>query len=103
MDNESYEQVHIDAELLGVAGKFLKDGTTVMVPTHEGKPVGAEMPITMELEITDTEPGHKGDRVSGALKPATLETGAMVQVPLFVEKGEKIKVDTRTGEYMSRA
>lgn len=103
MDQESYEQVHIDPELIGESVKFLKDGTVVQVPTHEGKPVGAEMPITMELEITETEPGMKGDRVSGALKPATVETGAVVQVPLFVEIGEKIKVDTRTGEYISRA
>lgn len=103
MDQESYEQVHIDPELLGDAGKFLKDGTVVNVPMYEGRPVGADMPITMELEVTETEPGMKGDRVSGALKPATLETGATVQVPLFVEKGERIKVDTRSGEYISRA
>ncbi len=103
MDQESYEQVHLDPEILGDSGKFLKDGTVVMVPTHEGRPVGAEMPITIELEITQTEPGAKGDRVSGALKPATVETGAVVQVPLFLEQGEKIKIDTRTGEYISRA
>jgi elongation factor P len=103
MDNESYEQVHVDPTLLGDARKFLKDGTLVMVPTYEGMPIGAELPTTMSLEITDTEPGNKGDRVSGALKPATLETGAIVQVPLFLEKGETIKVDTRSGEYLSRA
>jgi elongation factor P len=102
MDQESYEQVHIDPELLGDAGKFLKDGTVVLVPTYEGTPVGAEMPITIELEVTETEPGMKGDRVSGALKPATVETGATVQVPLFVEPGSRIKVDTRSGEYISR-
>ena len=103
MDQESYEQVHVDPDLLGESRKFLKDGTVCMVPVYEGTPVGAEMPIAMELEITETEPGMKGDRVSGALKPATLETGASVQVPLFLEPGERIKVDTRTGEYMSRA
>lgn len=103
MDNENYEQIHIDADLIGDAKKFLKEGMTLVVPTYEGKPVGAEMPISVELEITETEPGLKGDRVSGALKPATVETGAVVQVPLFVEQGEKIKIDTRTGEYMSRA
>jgi elongation factor P len=102
MDNESYEQMHIDPELLGDARRFLKDGTTCQVPIHDGTPVGVEMPVSIELEITDTEPGHKGDRVSGALKPATVETGALVQVPLFVEKGERIKVDSRSGEYMSR-
>jgi len=103
MDNESYEQTHVDAALLGDARRFLKDGTVVMVPVYDGTPVGAEMPLTIELAITETEPGHKGDRVSGALKPATLETGATVQVPLFLEKGERIKVDTRSGDYISRA
>ena len=103
MDNESYEQIHVPADLLGDARAFLKDGTICIVPTYEGTPVGAELPVSIELEITDTEPGLKGDRVAGALKPATLETGAVVQVPLFLEKGERIKVDTRSGEYMSRA
>ncbi len=103
MDNDTYEQVHVDPDLLGDSRKFLKDGTNCLVPTYEGKPIGAEMPIAMELEITETEPGMKGDRVSGALKPATVETGAVVQVPLFLETGDRIKVDTRTGEYMSRA
>ena len=103
MDNETYEQSHVDPELLGDAVKFLKDGTVCMVPMYEGTPIGAEMPVTVELEIVDTEPGLKGDRVSGALKPATLETDAIVQVPLFLEKGERIKVDTRSGEYISRA
>ena len=103
MDNETYEQTHIDPELLGDARRFLTDGTVCLVPMHEGRPIGAEMPVSVELEVSETEPGMKGDRVSGALKPATLQTGATVQVPLFVEKGERIKVDTRTGEYMSRA
>lgn len=103
MDNETYEQSHISPELIGDARRFLKDGTVVQVPVFEGTPVGAEMPNTLELEVTDTEPGHKGDRVSGALKPATVETGAVVHVPLFVEKGTRIKVDTRSGEYLSRA
>ena len=103
MDNETYEQIHIEPELLGDGVKFLKDGTVVMVPMYEGTPVGAEMPLNIELEIIDTEPGMKGDRVSGALKPATVETDAVVQVPLFLDKGDRIKVDTRTGEYLSRA
>lgn len=103
MDNETYEQSHIDPELIGDARRFMKDGTVVLVPVFEGTPVGAEMPNTVELQVTDTEPGHKGDRVSGALKPATVETGAVVQVPLFVEIGTRIKVDTRSGEYLSRA
>jgi elongation factor P len=103
MDNETYEQTHIDPDLIGDARRFLKDGTVVQVPVFEATPVGAEMPNTLELEVTDTEPGLKGDRVSGALKPATVETGAVVQVPLFIEKGTRIKVDTRSGEYLSRA
>ena len=103
MDVESYEQIHIDPELLGDAAQFLRDGTICLVPVHEGTPVGAELPVTLELEVLETDPGFKGDRVSGALKPATLETGAVVQVPLFVDKGERIKVDTRTGQYISRA
>lgn len=103
MDNETYEQLHVPTDLFGDARKFLKDGTVCMVPVHEGAPVGVDLPVTIALQISDTEPGHKGDRVSGALKPATLETGAVVQVPLFIEKGETIKVDTRSGEYISRA
>ncbi len=103
MDSETYEQVHVDPALLGESRKFLKDSTVCLVPVYEGMPVGAEMPVSVELEVTETEPGLKGDRVSGALKPATVETGAVVQVPLFVEKGERIKVDTRTGAYQSRA
>ena len=103
MDQESYEQMHIDADLIGDGVQFLTDGTVCLVPMYEGTPVGAEMPLNVELEITETDPGFKGDRVSGALKPATVETGAVVQVPLFLEKGERIKVDTRTGQYLSRA
>ncbi|MDQ3940402.1 MAG: elongation factor P [Actinomycetota bacterium] len=103
MDNESYEQIHIDPELIGDAVRFLTDGTVCLVPVYEGNPVGAEMPPNVELQIVETDPGFKGDRVSGALKPATLETDAVVQVPLFFEKGDRIKVDTRTGQYVSRA
>ena len=103
MDNETYEQVHVDPELLGEARRFLKDGTVCLIPVYEGTPIGAELPVSVELAITETEPGVKGDRVSGALKPATVETGTVVQVPLFFEVGDRIKVDTRTGEYMSRA
>ena len=103
MDNETYEQVHIEPGLLGDARRFLRDGTVCFVPVYEGTPVGVDMPSNVELEIVETEPGMKGDRVAGALKPATVETGATVQVPLFLDKGERIKVDTRTGEYLSRA
>ncbi|MGH2805937.1 MAG: elongation factor P [Actinomycetota bacterium] len=103
MDQETYDQIHVDPDLLGDAAQFLVDGTVVLVPVYEGTPVGAEMPPNVEVEITETDPGFKGDRVSGALKPATVETGAIVQVPLFLEKGDRIKVDTRTGQYVSRA
>ena len=103
MDNETYEQIHVDPDLLGDSRRFLKDGVICMIPTYEGNPIGAELPITLELEITETEPGVKGDRVSGALKPATLETGATIQVPLFLEVGDRVKVDTRSGDYLSRA
>lgn len=103
MDNESYEQLHVDPSLLGDTRRFLKDGTTCLIPVYDGTPVGAELPVSMELAITETEPGMKGDRVSGALKPATVETGATIQVPLFFEIGDRIKIDTRNGEYVSRA
>jgi elongation factor P len=103
MDEETYDQMHIDPGMLGDAVKFLKDGTVCMVPVYDGTPVGIDMPVSIELEVIETDPGLKGDRVSGALKPATLETGAVVNVPLFVEPGQRIKVDTRSGEYMSRA
>jgi len=94
---------HRELDLLGEAGKFLSDGTTCVVQTYEGRPVGADLPVSMVLTITETEPGMKGDRVSGALKPATVETGAIVQVPLFLNTGDKIKIDTRNGQYSSKA
>lgn len=103
MDLESYEQTHVDPGLLGDARKFLVDGMVCLVPVYEGTPVGAELPVTVELEVVETEPGVKGDRVSGALKAATVQGGAVVQVPLFLEKGQRIKVDTRSGQYISRA
>ena len=85
------------------AVKYLKEGDTAILPMYEGEVVGVELPAAVELAVTETEPGVQGDRVSGARKPATLETGLVVQVPLFVEPGERIKVDTRTGEYLARA
>jgi elongation factor P len=103
MDNETYDQIRIDPELLGDAVQFLRDGTVCLVPVYEGSAIGVDLPVTIDLEVTETEPGFKGDRVSGALKPATVETGAIVHVPLFVTVGERIKVDTRSGEYISRA
>jgi len=88
---------------LGDAANFLKETGTAMLITHNDEIIGVELPASVELVIADTEPGIQGDRVSGARKPATLETGFVVQVPLFVGPGEAIKVDTRSGEYMTRA
>jgi elongation factor P len=103
MDTDSYEQLHVDAGDLGQAVRYLKEGDTAVLPTYQDRVVGIELPAAVELTVTDTEPGVQGDRVSGARKPATLETGLVVQVPLFVEPGGRIKVDTRTGEYLARA
>jgi len=103
MDNESYDQLQVATDDLGGAVQFIKEGDSVILPVYDGNVVGVELPAAVELTITQTEPGVQGDRVSGARKPATLETGLVVQVPLFIEAGEKIKVDTRTGEYLARA
>jgi elongation factor P len=102
MDQESYEQAPIPDEILGDAVKFLVPNQNVIVAVHEGNPISVELPASVELTIEHTDPGVKGDRVSGATKPARLETGATIQVPLFVESGERVKVDTRTGEYITR-
>ena len=103
MDNESYDQIHVETGDLGSAVNFIKEGDSVILPVYNDAVVGVELPAAVELTIAETEPGVQGDRVSGARKPATLETGLVVQVPLFVGPGEKIKVDTRTGEYLARA
>jgi elongation factor P len=87
---------------LGDAVKYIKEGDTVILPSYQEQVVGVELPAAVELEVAQTDPGVQGDRVSGAKKPATLETGVVVQVPLFVETGDRIKVDTRTGEYLTR-
>jgi elongation factor P len=103
MDNESYDQLHVAPTSLGDAVKYLKEGDSAILPMYKDEVVGVDLPAAVELEVTETEPGIQGDRVSGARKPAVLETGITVQVPLFVESGERIKVDTRTGEYLTRA
>jgi len=103
MDNESYEQIALNADDVGDTLKFIKENISVQVQSYNGNVFGIEPPIVVELEITETEPGFKGDTAQGATKPATVETGAQVYVPLFVSAGEKIKVDTRTGEYLGRA
>ena len=102
MDEETYEQTFLTAEQLGRSKEFLKENTTISVLLHEDKPIAVELPTFVEVAIAKTEPGERGDTVSGGTKPATLETGAVVQVPLFLNKGDVIKVDTRTGEYVER-
>ena len=103
MDQETYEQTPLNSEQLGDALKFVKENEEVTVMFYQGNAFSIEPPLTVELLITASEPGVKGNTATGATKPATLETGAVVQVPLFVEQGEVIKVDTRSGEYLSRA
>ena len=100
---ETYDQLHVEKSDLGGSVNYLKEGDTAILMMYSGRVVGVELPAAVELSVTNTEPGVQGDRVSGARKPATLETGLVVQVPLFVEPGERIKVDTRTGEYLARA
>ena len=102
MDTETYEQIALTAEEVGDALKFVKENEMVKVCSHNGSVFAIEPPLFVELEITETEPGFKGDTATGANKPAIVETGAQVNVPLFVEIGDKIKIDTRTGEYLSR-
>jgi elongation factor P len=103
MDNETYEQLHVSATALGDAGSYLIEGAAVVLQMHGDEIVGTELPAAVELAVAETEPGIQGDRVSGATKPATLETGLVVQVPLFVNIGDRLKVDTRSGEYITRA
>lgn len=102
MDNETYEQISVPADMLQSGLDFLKEGETISVLMHGYTPVGIEMPTFVNLQIASTEPGVKGDTVSGATKKAVLETGGTVQVPLFLEEGDVVKVDTRTGEYIER-
>ena len=102
MDTETYEQIALNEESVGDALKFVKENEVCKVLSYNGKVFSVEPPLFVELEITDTEPGFKGDTATGATKPAIVETGAKVNVPLFVEMGEKIKIDARTGEYLSR-
>jgi elongation factor P len=103
MDNTTYDQLHVSEAQLGSAAQYVKEGDSAVLQHYGTEIVGVDLPAAVELTVADTEPGVQGDRVSGARKIATLETGLTVQVPLFVEKGERIKVDTRTGEYITRA
>jgi elongation factor P len=102
MDNETYDQMPLATALVGDMMKYLKEGTTVQVIFHDGKALDVELPATVELQITDTEPSVKGQTATAQYKPATLETGLKVTIPPFLSIGEKIVVDTRTGQYLSR-
>lgn len=102
MNTENYDQIALNADDIGDSLKFVKENEMVKVCSYNGNVFAVEPPLFVELEITDTEPGFKGDTATGATKPATVETGAVVYVPLFVDQGDKIKIDTRTGEYLSR-
>lgn len=102
MDNQTYDQISIPAEAIGDGVKWLLENMNIQVLFFQGNIIGVELPNFVELEVVETEPGIKGDTATGATKNATLETGAVVQVPLFVEKGDKVRIDTRTGEYLER-
>ncbi len=103
MDTTDYEQLNAPRAALRSAADYLKEGDSAILQMFGGEIVGVELPAAVELEVTETEPGLQGDRVSGARKPAMLETGLQVQVPLFVTVGDRVKVDTRSGEYLTRA
>jgi elongation factor P len=103
MDNVSYDQMHVGPAALGSAAGFITDGSSVVLQMYDTEIVGVDMPAAVELVVTDTEPGLQGDRVSGARKSATLSTGVVVQVPLFINVGDRLKIDTRSGEYISKA
>jgi elongation factor P len=94
--------VSISPEVMGDGSRFLLENMTVQIATHEGVPLYVELPVTVELEVTQTDPGLQGDRSTGGTKPATLETGAEVQVPLFINTGDKLKIDSRDGNYLGR-
>jgi elongation factor P len=102
MDLETYEQIAVRADLVGSDVDYITDGMTVLLSRFEGKPIGIDLPASVEVEVTFCEPGVKGDRVSGATKPITLSTGKVIHAPLFVDIGDVVKVDTRTGEYITR-
>ena len=102
MDTETYEQHAVPAAVVGDMANYLTEGATATVSMHEANAIAVELPASVILRVTQTDPGVQGNRVSGALKPATLETGYVVQVPLFVEESDLVKVDTRSGEYLTR-
>lgn len=103
MDANTFDQVTLSKDKLGDAPKYLLENMVIGIQFYEGDAIGVELPTVVELKVTETEPGFKGDTATGGTKPATLETGVVVQVPLFVETGDVLRIDTRTGEYLSRA
>ena len=103
MDTETYDQLHVSTSELGGTVDYLKEGDSAILQMYQARVVGVDLPAAVELSVAQTEPGVQGDRVSGARKPATLETGLVVQVPLFVNVGDRVKVDTRSRDYLSRA
>lgn len=103
MDNETYEQLNVAPAALGPAADYLRESDSAVLQMYGDEIVGVDLPAAVELTVAETEPGVQGDRVSGARKPATLETGKVVQVPLFVNVGDKLRVDTRSGDYITRA
>ncbi|MEI2764703.1 MAG: elongation factor P [Dermatophilaceae bacterium] len=102
MDTDTYDQLHVSGEVVGTAASYLLENQNAIVATHDGSPLYVELPAAVVLEITFTEPGLQGDRSTGGTKPATLQTGAQIQVPLFLETGTRVKVDTRDGSYLGR-
>ena len=102
MDTDTYDQIHVNPETVGTAADYMLENQNAIVATHDGVPLYVELPASVVLEITHTEPGLQGDRSTGGTKPATLETGAQIAVPLFLETGTKVKVDTRDGSYLGR-
>jgi elongation factor P len=102
MDTSTYDQLHVSEAVVGDMAKYLLENQSAIVATHDGNPLYVELPAAVVLEITHTEPGLQGDRSTGGTKPATLETGAEIQVPLFLETGTKVRVDTRDGSYLGR-
>jgi elongation factor P len=102
MDTDNYDQFVLRTDQLGDAARYLKDGMTLDRTSYQGETIGVELPVSVDLKVADTEPGFAGDTQTGARKPATTETGLVVQVPIFVESGDTIRIDTRTGEYQTR-
>ena len=102
MNTDTYEQMAVPADLVGKAADYITDGMVVRLNLYEGNPIGIDLPASVEIEVTHAEPAVKGDRVSGATKPITLSTGLVIHAPLFVDQGDVVKVDTRTGDYVTR-